>query len=65
MMVLIGGVASAFILLIVVFAAIVMHLRWAPRELEVSPFYKFSFVLSCLAIVSVALITVATKIGWI
>ena len=65
MMVLIGGVASAFILLIVVFAAIVMRLKWAPRELGASPFYKFAFVLSCIAIVSVALITVASRVGWI
>ena len=64
-MVMIGGVASAFILLIVVFAAIVMRLKWAPRELEVSSFYKCSFVLSCIAIVTVAVITVASQVGWI
>ncbi|MFP6878885.1 MAG: Nramp family divalent metal transporter [Roseibacillus sp.] len=64
LMVTIGGVASAFILLIVVFAAIVMHLKWLPAELKPGPFYKSAFVLSSLAIIMVAVISIGKAIGW-
>jgi hypothetical protein len=64
-MVMIGGVASAFILLIVVYAAIIMHRKWAPRELEGGQFYKTAFLLSSIAIVAVALISSAKALGLI
>ena len=64
-MVIIGGVASAFILLIVVFAAVIMHRKWAPPELAGGPFYRIAFVLSSLAIVTVATITGCRALGWI
>ena len=64
-MVIIGGVASAFILLIVVFAAVIMHRKWAPPELGGGPFYRIAFILSSLAIVTVAIITGCRALGWI
>ncbi len=64
-MVIIGGVASAGILLIVVYAAIIMHRKWIPRELQGGQFYKIAFVLSALAIVTVAAITGGKALGWI
>ncbi|MBB09072.1 MAG: iron transporter, partial [Roseibacillus sp.] len=64
-MVIIGGVATSFILLIVVYAAIVMHRRWAPRELSGGTSYRIAFVLSSLAILTVAAITGGKALGWI
>ena len=64
-MVIIGGVASAGILLIVVYAAIIMHRKWIPRELQGGQFYRIAFVLSALAIVTVAAITGGKALGWI
>jgi hypothetical protein len=63
LMVTIGGVASAFILLIVVYAAVVMHMKWLPLELKPGAFYRFSFIISSLAILSVAAITIAKSLG--
>ena len=65
LMVIIGGVASAFILLIVVYAAVIMHRKWVPRELKGGQFYKTAFLLSSIAIVAVALISSAKALGWI
>ena len=64
-MVIIGGVATSFILLIVVYAAIVMHRRWAPRELSGGTSYRIAFALSSLAILTVAAITGGKALGWI
>jgi Mn2+/Fe2+ NRAMP family transporter len=64
-MVIIGGVATSFILLIVVYAAIIMHRRWAPRELGGGRPYRIAFVLSSLAILTVAAITGGKALGWI
>lgn len=64
-MVTIGGVASAFILLIVVYAAIVMRTKWLPKELRPGRFYNIAFVLSSAAIFGVAIIMVlkTLKVG--
>ena len=61
----IGGVAPSFILLIVVYAALIMHRRWAPRELGGGRPYRIAFVLSSLAILTVAAITGGKALGWI
>ncbi|MCS5540226.1 MAG: hypothetical protein NZ804_09565, partial [Roseibacillus sp.] len=58
-MVMIGGVASALILLIVVYAAVIMHRKWVPRELKGGQFYKTAFLLSSIAIIAVAVISSA------
>ena len=64
-MVIIGGVATSIILLIVVYAAIIMHRRWAPHELAGGKSYRIAFVLSSLAILTVAAITGGKALGWI
>ena len=57
-MVTLGGVARAFILLIVVYGAIVMYKKWLPKDLASGGFYRFALTASCIAITGVALITV-------
>lgn len=57
-MVIVGGVATAFILLIVVFAAIIMRLRWLPAALKPSKLYDLTLTLSALAIAAVAVYSV-------
>lgn len=57
-MVMLGGIATALILLIVLFAAIHFRFRTLPAELKPSPVYDIAFWLSALSIIGVGVYSV-------
>lgn len=57
-MIIIGGVTTAVILVIVLFAALVMRTRWLPAPLKPSRFYDVILGVSAVAITGVAVYSV-------
>lgn len=63
LMVMLGGIATAIILLIVLFAAIHFRYRRLPPELQPSKFYDAAFWISALAIIGVGIYSVYSAVS--